>query len=138
VTERIDRTGLPPGAIGVMVGEPDPEKRCLLAEAYRRVQVPPELAPPLVSSPAQIEACRQYERKVGMIASGEFEDENGTPVLPLWEVTLETTATKVVMVRGIDADDAEAQAEAGDYEQDGEWDVDGDIEEVGDIRMLRD
>ena len=138
---RIERRGLPPGAMGVIVGEADPERRELLALAYRTVPVPEELQAPLTGEPMQRAALRDYDRQIGEYM--EIVPETGRPAIIRWVVTQEQEIryTRTVTVMACSPEEAIRRVRAGQWERgseeedvvfgpdDGEWETTEEVEE---------
>jgi hypothetical protein len=128
-----DRRALP----GVLAGEPDPERRRVMEDAYRQTEVPVELRGRLnPQDPMQRAALRDYNRNLSAEVTRLLELlADGDDIAPddasyEFEVEIEATATKSVLVRAADEEEARELAESGEYEDDGSWDFETEHVEV--------
>jgi len=118
----MDREGLPPYAINVIVGEPDPDRRERLRFAYANIPIPDTLKHPLAGTPEERAALKGYEADLAEVV--ESEDLDFLECLPEWDVTLRATCTMVVTVHAASKDHAERIAEADNFDLHGEWEAD--------------
>jgi len=136
IPQPMSREGLPPGAIGVIVGEPDSERRERLRKAYAEIPIPPVLQVRLEGTPAQIEAVREYEQNLVAVVDSDEIDDKGRAVLPEWEVTLRASCSTTVIVNAASKEHAERLVEADNFDGGGMWEPDYDDYEIDEIRKV--